>query len=125
LVVAAASSCGTLQIAPRGQSFQPVIVRLVDSSNPPNPVLGANIIFLSYVGRMPQNQSIVWAGEAGISQPGMPVILFKSQITAQTDTSELAAFQLSTDGVSGNVAVVGFAIAGNSGVQFAAQQWGP
>jgi len=116
---------GPLQIAPWGQSFQPVIVRVVDSSNPPNPVLGANVIFLSYVGRMPQNQPIVWAGEAGISQVGMTVILAKSQSTFQSDANGLAIISLSTAGISGNVAVVGTATAGNSSAQSAAQQLGP
>ena len=116
---------GTLQIASSGQSFQPVIVRVLDSSNPPNPVMGANMVFLSYVGRMPKNQPIVWAGEARISQAGMPVILSKTQTTLQSDIAGVAGFQLSTGGVSGNVAVVGSATAGNSSVQFAAQQLGP
>jgi len=102
-----------------------VIVRVVESSNPPNPVLGANVVFLSYVGRMAQNQPIVWAGEAGISQVGMSVILAKSQSTVQSDINGLASISLSTAGISGNVAVVGSAIVGGSSVRFAAQQLGP
>lgn len=116
---------GTLQIAPPGQSFQPVIVRVVDSANPPHAVLGASVVFLSYVGRTPHNRPIAWAGEAGISQPGIPVILAKSQSTVQSDINGLASISLSTAGISGNVAVAGTATAGASGVQFAAQQLGP
>jgi hypothetical protein len=116
---------GTLQIAPPGQSFQPVIVRVVDSANPPHAVLGASVVFLSYVGRTPHNRPIAWAGEAGISQPGIPVILAKSQSTVQSDINGLASISLSTAGISGNVAVAGTATAGASGMQFAAQQLGP
>ena len=116
---------GTLQIVPSAAAFQPVTVRVTDASIPPNPVLGAGVLFLSYVGRPGQNQPIVWAGEAGISQPGMPVILAKSQTTLQSDINGLATFSLSTQGIAGNVAVVGTAAAGNSSVQFEGQQLGP
>jgi hypothetical protein len=47
-----------------------VIVRVLDSSNPPNPAVGANIILLSYAGRTPQNQPIVWAGRGGYFAAG-------------------------------------------------------
>ena len=116
---------GTLQIVPAGQSFQPVIVRVSDSSSPPNPVLGSSVLFLSYVGRLPQNQPIVWAGEASISQPVTPVIVSKSRTTVQSDINGLASIPLSTLGISGNVAVVGSATAGTSTVQYEAQQLGP
>jgi hypothetical protein len=66
-----------------------------------------------------------WAGEAGISQPGMPVILGKSQSTVQSDIAGLASFQMSSGGISGNVAVVGSATAGSGSVQFEAQRLGP
>jgi hypothetical protein len=116
---------GTLQMAPSGQSFQPVIVRVTDSASPPHPVMGAGVVFLSYVGRMPGNEAIVWAGEAGISQPGMPLILSKSVATVSSDIIGLASLQISISGISGNVAVVGSATAGSSSVQFEAQQFGP
>jgi hypothetical protein len=116
---------GTLQIAAPGQSFQPVAIRVTDSSTPPHPVLGAGVAFLAYVGRMPGNEPIVWAGEEGISQPSLPVILAKSQITTQSDINGVATFALSTGGVLGNVAVLGTATAGTSTLEFEAQQLGP
>jgi len=116
---------GTLQIVPTGQNFQPVIVRVTDSSNPPNPVLGATVLFLGYIGRLPQNQPIVWIGESSISQPTTPVIVSKSQSTVQSDVNGLASIPLATAGISGNVAVIGTATAGTSAVQFEAQQLGP
>jgi hypothetical protein len=116
---------GTLQIGPPGQTFQPVVVRVTDSATPPHSVLGASVVFLSYIGRMPLNQPIVWAGEAGISQPGMPVILAKSQTTVQSDINGTATVPLSAQRISGNIAIVGSATAGSNSVQFAAQQLGP
>jgi hypothetical protein len=65
-------------------------------------------------------------GEAGISQPGMPVILAKSQATVQSDINNgLASFQLSTGGLSGNIAIIGSATAGNSSLPFVARQLEP
>jgi hypothetical protein len=116
---------GTLQIATGGQSFQPVAVRVIDSSSPPNPVLGAGVFFQAYVGRVPQNQPILWSGESGISRPGMPVILGESQATVQSDANGMAAFPLSTAGISGSVAVLGSATVGPESLPFMAQQLGP
>ena len=111
---------GTLQIVPAGQSFQPVMVRVTDSSSPPNPVLGSSVLFLSSVGRLPQNQPIVWAGESSISQPITPIVVGKSQSTVQSHINGLASVPLSTGGISGNVAVVGSATTGTSSVQYEA-----
>ena len=116
---------GTLQITQSGQTFQPVIVRVNDSGSPAHAVLGATVTFQSYAGRLPRNQPIIWTGEAGISQPGMPVILAKTQATVQSDINGLASFPLSTGGLAGNIAIVGSAAAGNSSLQLVAQQLGP
>ena len=80
---------------------------VIDSSNPPNPVLGADILFLSYIGRLPQNQPIVWAGESSISRPTTPVIVSMSQSTFQSDVNGLASIPLSAAGISGNVTIAG------------------
>jgi hypothetical protein len=116
---------GMLQIAAPGQSFQAVAVRVIDSSTPPHPVLGGSVAFLAYIGRMPGNEPIIWAGEAGVSQRSMPVILAESRATGQSDINGLAKFALSTGGISGNVAVVGTATAGSGSLEFEAQQLGP
>src|SRR5262249_38890007 len=108
-----------------GQSFQPVVVRVVDSCVRANPVVGASVLFVSYVGRVGQNQPIRWAGEAGISQPGAPIILSIVQATIQSDINVLVTFPLSSQGYLGNIVVAGTATAGNSSVQFEAQQLGP
>jgi hypothetical protein len=114
-----------LQMAPPGQTFQPVAIRVTDSSTPPHPVLGATVAFLAYIGRMPGDEPVIWSGEAGISQPSMPVILAKSQASAQSDINGIVNFALSTAGISGDVAVMGTATAGTSSVEFEAQQLGP
>jgi hypothetical protein len=116
---------GMIQIAAPNQSFQPVAMRVTDSSSPPHPVLGANVTFLNYIGRMPENEPIVWVGESSISQPVMPVILAQSKATVQSDINGIASFALSTGGVSGNVAAIGTATAGSSSVEYEAQQFGP
>lgn len=115
---------GTLQISSSGQAFQPVVVRVLDSATPPHAVMGANVLFQSFVGRVPEGQPIIWAGEAGISQPVMPVIVAQSQAAIPSDANGLATFPLSTAGISGGVAIVGSAAVGNASVQFAAQQLG-
>jgi hypothetical protein len=119
------SVSGSLQLSAPGQSFQPVAVRVTDSSSPPHPVLGATVSFLDYIGGMPGNEPIIWAGESSISQPAMPVILADSKATVQSDVNGIASFPLSTGGVSGNVAVIGTATAGSSSVGYEAQQLAP
>jgi hypothetical protein len=116
---------GMIQIAAPSQSFQPVAVRVLDSSSPPHPVLDANVAFLDYIGRTPGNEPIIWAGDTQISQPTMPVILAESKATVQSDINGTASFAISTGGVSGNVAILGTATAGNSSVEYEAQQLGP
>jgi hypothetical protein len=116
---------GMLQIASPGETLQPAAVRMIDSDTAQHPVAGVSIAFLAYIGRLPGNRPILWAGEAGVSQPSMPVILAKSQATVQSDINGIASFQLSTAGISGNVAIVGTATTGNNSVQFEAQQLGP
>lgn len=116
---------GTLQICSPRQSLQSVFVRVTDSSTPPHVVLGAGVVFQYLIGRLPANQTIVWAGEAGIFQPSMPVILGKSQVAVASDMNGLASFPISTQGFSGNIAVIGSATAGGASLEFVAQKRGP
>lgn len=116
---------GVLQLVAAGQTFQPVSVRVTDSSAPPHPVLGATVAFLDYIGRLPGNEPIIWDGNTSTSQPTMPVILAESQATIMSDVNGLTTFPVSTGDLSGNVAMVGTAIAGSGRVDFEAQQLGP
>ena len=115
---------GTLQVNPPGQNFQLVVFRVTDSSNPPHGVAGADVFFQALVGRVPQNEPVIWIGETGTSQPTMPVILAEPQATVTSDANGLAAFLLTTGGVSGGVAIVGSASVGNASAEFEAQQLG-
>jgi hypothetical protein len=72
--------------------FQPLTVRVTDSSTPPNPVLGASVLFQSTVLRPPANDLTLTSGETTVTQPAMPVILAASQSITTSDANGLANF---------------------------------
>ena len=74
-----------------GQAFQPVVVRVTDSSSPPNPVVAATVGFLTTVLRPGGAPPGGGDGETNPINPGMPVILSVSQSSATTDFSGLAS----------------------------------
>jgi hypothetical protein len=84
-----------------GAAFQPLTVRVVDSSTPPNPVLGASVLFQSTVLRSAGNDQVVTPGDPAVTQPGMPVFLSASQSTAQSDVNGLASFTPSVGSLTG------------------------
>lgn len=86
-----------------GQAFQPVIVRVTDSSLPPNPVMAAPISFFMTVLRDPENSSSGSSGNP--SNPVMPVILNVSQTSGTTDVNGLANIVPSAAGFSAPVEV--------------------
>jgi hypothetical protein len=94
-----------------GGAFQPVQVKVTDSSSPPNPVIAANVAFLTTVLR-PIGAS---AGENG-SDPVTPVILNVSQSSVTTDLNGLASTAPSAAGFSGPLEVDVTATAGISTV---------
>ena len=104
---------GGAQMVGVGQPFQPVVVRVADSSSPWNPVQGADINFTMTVMR-PDND--VFLGEdpegAGGSH-GMPVILDSSQLTVASDISGLASVQPSVGSLPGMVEIEIVASAAN------------
>ena len=91
-----------------GQPFQPVLVRVTDSSSPPNPVIAANVAFLTTVLRP------VGASSGGGTNPVLPVILNVSQSSVTTDLNGLASITPSADGFSGPLEVDVNATAGVS-----------
>ncbi|MGA8430094.1 MAG: IPT/TIG domain-containing protein [Candidatus Sulfotelmatobacter sp.] len=99
---------GENQIVALGQAFQPIIVRVTDSSSPPNPVLGASVAFENIVER-PEGNS---AGNSGQNNPGMPDILSVSQSTALTDFNGLASVEPSAASFNGTLEVDVMATAG-------------
>jgi hypothetical protein len=73
-----------------GQVFQPIVVRVTDSSSPPNPVLAAPITFLTTILR-PEGTSGRGGGETNSGDSGMPVILNVTESNATTDVNGLAS----------------------------------
>jgi hypothetical protein len=91
---------GAAQIV-TGQGFQPLTVRVTDSSTPPNPVLGASVLFQSIVLRPPGNDLTLVTGDTTSTQTGMPVILSASQSSVTSDANGLASFVPSVGPFSG------------------------
>ncbi len=104
-----------------GQSFQPLTYRVTDNSTSPNPVLGASVVFQSLVGRIPNNEPILWIGQSTSSRQPTPVILSSSQATVQSDINGLATNEPSAGGIQGAVVVLGTANVGNSSSPFQLQ----
>ncbi len=81
--------------------FQPLTVRVTDSSTPPNPVLGASVLFQSTVLRPPANDLTLTSGDTTVTQTGMPVILGASQSSTTSDANGLANLLPSVGSFSG------------------------
>ncbi len=79
-----------------GPTFQPVTVRVTDSSTPPNPVLGASVTFLSTLMRPAAGDPIVMPGSEPVTNPALPVILGASQSVVASDVNGLASLVPST-----------------------------
>jgi hypothetical protein len=73
-----------------GQAFQPVVVRVTNSSSPPNSVLAAPISFLTMVLRRQGSSGDGGKGESDANNSGMPVILSAIQSVTSTDINGLA-----------------------------------
>lgn len=73
-----------------GQPFQPLVVRVVDSGAPQNPVTAAPVAFLTTVLRPGGTAPAGGTGETNPGNPAMPVILSVSQTSATTDVNGLA-----------------------------------
>jgi len=83
-----------------GQAFQPIDVRVTDSSSPPNPVLAAPVQFQTTVLRPGGSPPAGGNGETNTTNPAMPVILSVSQTSATTDINGLASIVPSSAGFS-------------------------
>jgi hypothetical protein len=103
---------GGAQLVPVGTAFQPVVVRITDSANPPNPVLGATVTFWSIVCR-PDNDVFEESG----GEWGMPVILASAQSFVPSDLYGLASLLPSSLGITGPIEVEISATAGTTAVQ--------
>jgi len=88
-----------------GQVFLPLEVRVTDSSTPPNPVLGASVLFQSTVLRPAGNNLMPMLGDLGTAQAEMPVILSASQSSIQSDSNGLASIVPSVASFTGQLAI--------------------
>ena len=84
-----------------GTAFQPLMVRVTDSSTPPNAVLGASVLFQSSVLRPGGNDLTLAPGDPTVTQPAMPVILSASQNTIESDANGLASLVPSVGSFTG------------------------
>jgi hypothetical protein len=97
-----------------GAAFQPLTVRVTDSSTPPNPVLGGSVLFQSTVLRPPGNNLTLVTGDTTSTQAGMPVILSASQSSATSDANGLASFVPTVGSFTGPLEVEIQVLAGTS-----------
>lgn len=88
-----------------GQPFQAIVVRAVDSATPPDPVLGAAVIFQNTVMRPESSDS---------GEPVTPVILNVSQSSVVSDANGLVSIVPSSAGFSGPVQVNVMATSGTN-----------
>ena len=88
---------GARQAATQGHIFQPLVVRVTDSSSPPNPVVGAAVTFQTTVMR---------GGNSDTGNPAAPAVLSVSQATAQSDGNGLASVQPSAGSFTGALQVM-------------------
>ena len=99
-----------------GQSFQPVVVRVLDSASSPHPVMAAPVSFLTTVLRPGGMVPGVGSGDTNPGNPAMPVILKVTQSNASSDSNGLASVVPSGGGFSAPVEVDVQATAGTSAV---------
>jgi hypothetical protein len=97
-----------------GQSFAPVVVRVVDAASPPHAVLGATVAFLTTVLRPQATFATGGSGETNTGNPGMPVILRVSQTSVMSDVNGLASVTPLIAGLSGPLDVDVAATAGTA-----------
>jgi hypothetical protein len=96
---------GAGQVTISHQPLQPVMVRVIDSSTPPNPVLGATVGFQTTVMRPSGNAPAGSSAESTTDNPAMPIILSVSQSSTQTDVNGLASLTPSTGSFTGTLEI--------------------
>ena len=84
-----------------GSSFQPLALRVVDSVSPPNPVMGASVVFQALVGRPAGDNLALATDPEWNNQNGMPIILSSTQVTVQSGSNGIASIIPSVSSFSG------------------------
>src|SRR5262249_19646927 len=108
---------GTAQAITLDHAFQPLTVRVTDSSSPPNPVLGANVAF--------QNTVMRPGSGANSVNSGMPVILSETQSTVTSDVNGLVSVTPSAQPFRGTLNVDVSAAVGNALLNYVLQAFPP
>ncbi|MFZ0818379.1 MAG: Ig-like domain-containing protein, partial [Candidatus Sulfotelmatobacter sp.] len=88
-----------------GSPFQPLVVRVTDSSSPPNPVLAASVFFQSTVLRAAGDNPVLAPADPTVTQTGMLVVLGESQSAVLSDVNGLASFVPSAGSFTGPLEV--------------------
>lgn len=88
-----------------GQSFQAVVVRVVDSASSPHAVMGAPVNFLTTVLRPGGNAPGAGGGDLNSGNPAMPVILKVTPSNVITDSNGLASVVPTSGGFTAPVEV--------------------
>jgi hypothetical protein len=88
-----------------GPGFQPLTVRVTDSSSPPNPVEAASVLFQSTVLRPSGNNLTLSTGDPSNTENEMPNILSSSQISVQSSSNGLASMTPSVGVFTGTLEV--------------------
>ena len=97
-----------------GQVFQPIVVRVTDSSVPPNPVIAAPVLFQTTALRPGGTAPGGGDSETNSGNPAMPVILKVSQSGFTTDMNGLASITPSSSNCSAPLEVDVLVAAGTS-----------
>jgi hypothetical protein len=84
-----------------GATFQPLAVRVTDFATPPDPILGATVLFQSTVMRPAGNNPILTQGDPTNTQNDMPTLLGISQTSVQSGASGLASIVPSVGSFTG------------------------
>lgn len=116
---------GDFQLITVGSPFQPITVRITDASVPPNPVLGAGVLFQSLLGRTHNGAPVLLGGDTIITRNEIPIILGMSQASVASDANGLASMQPSTGGFQGALGILGTVTAGSGSLPFQLQSLWP
>jgi hypothetical protein len=116
---------GDLQFIAVGATFQPIMVRVTDTSIPPHPVAGVGVTFQSLIGRTTTNAPILSGGDTNITTNPIPIVLGMSQASVTSDAYGVASMQPSTGGFQGALAILGTVTAGPGNLPFQLQSLWP
>jgi hypothetical protein len=108
---------GNAQMVGVGQAFQPVVVRVTDSSSPWNPVQGASVSFSMMTMRPDNDVFLDQDPEGAGGSHGMPVILASSQATVASDVAGLASVLPTVGSLPGMVEIEIVASASGGAIQ--------